>query len=129
MRSPSTRLPRPTAGARGGPRAVEVHLEELGQHSWVKALANTLVGSFGSAQFRFVACPSGDRHRADDHVVTGATFPVLRAQDLDDLHLPNAWLDTARQRLDELDGELRGRGWRPETTTGRHWWSRTYVAG
>jgi hypothetical protein len=112
-----------------GPRTVEVHLEELGQHSWVKALANTLVGSFGSAQLRFVACPPGDRHRAADHVVTGATFPVLRAQDLDDVHLPNAWLDTARQRLDELDGELRGHGWRPGPATGRHWWSRTYVAG
>ena len=112
-----------------GAPMMEVHLEELGQHSWIKALANTLTGSFGSAQLRFVACPPGDRHRAADHVVTGATFPVLRAQDLDDVHLPNAWLDTARHRLDELDGELRGLGWRPGTATGRHWWYRTDVAG
>jgi deazaflavin-dependent oxidoreductase (nitroreductase family) len=38
---------------------IEVHLEEFGEHSWVKALVNTLSGSYGSAQYRFVARPSG----------------------------------------------------------------------
>jgi hypothetical protein len=54
---------------------VEVHLEELGQHSWLKALANAIGGSYGSAQYRFVACSPAKEHHASDHVVTGATFP------------------------------------------------------
>jgi hypothetical protein len=94
------------------PTTVEVHLEELGEHSWLKALANTLTGSYGSAQFRFVARPPGHEHHPGDHVATGATFPVMR------------W-----QRLDELDDSLRALGWRRCPTAGRHWWSRTYVTG
>ena len=108
---------------------VEVHLEELGEHSWVKALVNTIGGSFGSAQHRFVARPPGPEHRADDHVLTGATFPVMRLQDLDDLIEPNAWIETAQARLHELDAELLGRGWRRSSDSGKHWWSRTYVMG
>ena len=110
-------------------KTLEVHLEELGQHSWVKALANTLGGSFGSAQYHFVARPAGAPDRADTHVVTGASFPVMRLQDLDDLHSPNAWIEMAHDRLDELDRELRSRGWRPTDVPGDHWWSRTYVSG
>lgn len=108
---------------------VEVHLEELGQHSWVKALANTMIGLNGSAQVRFVARPPGEEHRPGDHVATGATFPVMRWQDLDDLRRPNAWIETAQERLDELDDELRASGWRRGPDSGRHWWSRTYVTG
>ena len=111
------------------PETVEVHLEELGQHSWVKALANTLGGSYGSAQFRFVACPPGSEHLAAEHVVTGATFPAMRFQDLENLTEPNAWIETAQERLEELDEELLGRGWRRESDSGKHWWSRTYSAG
>jgi hypothetical protein len=111
------------------PTTVEVHLEELGEHSWLKALANTLTGSYGSAQFRFVARPPGHEHHPGDHVATGATFPVMRWQDLDDLHRPHAWIETAEERLDELDDSLRALGWRRCPTAGRHWWSRTYVTG
>ncbi|HEX3224111.1 MAG TPA: hypothetical protein VHR35_16235 [Nocardioides sp.] len=111
-------------------KTLEVHLEELGEHSWVKAWVNTVSGSSGSAQYRFVARPPGERHRTHDHVVTGATFPVMRFQDLDDLQVPNAWIETAQERLEELDKELRATGWRrPAAGHGRHWWSRTYVAG
>lgn len=109
------------------PEKIEVHLEELGRHSWVKALANTLGGSYGSAQYRFVARPPGGAHRAADHVVTGATFPVMRLQDLDDLHRPNAWIETAQERFGELDEELLGCGWRRGDEGGQHWWSRTYT--
>lgn len=108
---------------------VEVHLEELGQHSWVKAVVNTLAGTYGSAQYRFVARPPGAVHRAADHVATGATFPVMRLQDLDNLHRPNAWIETAQERLQELDEELLGRGWRRGSEGGQHWWSRTYTIG
>lgn len=110
-------------------QTIEVHLEELGAHSWIKALANTLGGTYGSAQYRFVARPPGDEHRSDDHVATGATFPAMRLQDLDDLHRPNAWIETAQERLDELDAELLDRGWRHHPGEGQHWWSRTYVTG
>jgi hypothetical protein len=58
---------------------LEVHLEELGQHSWWKASFNTLSGSYGSAQLRFVARPPGVDD-PDPHVL-GATFPVMRAQE------------------------------------------------
>lgn len=112
-----------------GRETIEVHLEELGQHSWVKALFNTLGGTFGSAQYRFVARSPGEAHRAADHVVTGATFPVLRFQDLDNLHQPNAWIDTAQERLAELDEELHRRGWQRTGESGRHWWSRRYTRG
>ncbi len=108
---------------------IEVHLEELGEHSWVKALANTLSGSNGSAQYRFVARPPGEGHHPSDHVVTGATFPVMRLQDLGDLHRPNAWIETAQERLQELDENLCAHGWRRYAADGRHWWSRTYVTG
>lgn len=112
-----------------GQGTVEVHLEELGQHSWVEALANTIGGSYGSAQYRFVACSPGKEHRASDHVATGATFPVMRAQDLDDLTRPSAWIETAQERLEEIDAELLGCGWRRDSTGGQHWWSRTYSSG
>jgi hypothetical protein len=107
---------------------VEIHLEELGEHSWLKALANTVSGSNGSAQFRFVARPPGEGHHAGDHVATGATFPMMRWQDLNDLNHPSEWIETAQERLDALDRELRSKGWAPRPGTGRHWWSRTYVA-
>lgn len=109
-------------------QTVEVHLEELGEHSWLLSLANTVSGSYASAQYRCVARTPGPQHRASSHVVTGAIFPVMRFQDLDDLHLPNAWIETARERLEELDEELSSHGWRRGTVTGQHWWSRTYVA-
>jgi hypothetical protein len=111
------------------PAVVEVHLEELGEHSWLKALFNTLTGASGSAQFRFVARPSGSHHDVRDHVATGATFPALRFQDMDDLHEPNTWIDIARARLEELDEELRGHGWRRVDRHGAHWWSRSYRKG
>jgi hypothetical protein len=106
---------------------LEVHLEELGQHSWLKALFNTLTGSYGSAQFRFVARAPGDHHRATDDTFVGATFPVMRAQDLDDETEPNAWLEVARERLQELDGQLVRDGWRRAGRPGRHWWSHLYT--
>jgi hypothetical protein len=113
-------------GAAG--RTVEVHLEELGEHSWVAALLTTTTGSHGSAQYRFVARAPGARHRASDHVLASSTFAMMRWQDLTDAHPPNAWLMGAHQCLDELDRDLRLRGWSPCPGEGRHWWSRTYAA-
>lgn len=113
---------------RGRPSRVEVHLEELGQHSWWKALLNTATGTNGSAQYRFVARRAGTADTPDLHVREGATFPLVRWQDLGDEHQPNAFSDIARQRLEELDASLRDDGWRRSKQSGRHWWSRTYEA-
>ncbi len=104
-----------------------VHLEELGEHSWVKALLNTLSGIYGSAQFRFVARGPGEHRHASEDLFVGATFPVMRLQDLDNQTEPNAWLDIARDRLRELDEELVAAGWHRAPQTGRHWWSLTYT--
>jgi hypothetical protein len=108
-------------------RRLEVHLEELGEHSWGKAMLNTLSGSYGSAQFRFVARGPGEHRHATEDLFVGDTFPVMRLQDLDNQVEPNAWLDVARDRLRELDEQLRVAGWHREQRTGRHWWSLTYT--
>jgi hypothetical protein len=112
----------------GGPSRVEVHLEELGQHSCWKALLNTVTGTNGSAQYRFVVRRTGDADAPELHIREGATFPLMRWQDLDDEHEPNAFADIAHQRLEELDASLRDDGWRRCGETGRHWWSRSYEA-
>jgi hypothetical protein len=105
---------------------LEIHLEELGQHSMVKSFLNVLGGSYGSAQFRFVARPAGPDRSSAEHVL-GATFPVLRFQDLDNRTKPNAWVDTAEERLDELGVQLEAEGWVRQPGLGGHWWSRTYA--
>jgi hypothetical protein len=106
---------------------LEIHLEEPGEHSWWKALLNTVSGTDGSAQYRFVARPPASRHEQEEHVVTGATFPMMRWQDLDDEATPNAWIETARERLEEPDGQLTSQGWPRGLETGAHWWSRAYA--
>lgn len=110
-------------------RMVEVHLEELGQHSWVRALLNTLSGLFGSAQFRFVARPVAVTHDSSQHVAVSPTFPVMRWADLDDTAEPNTWIELARAGLRELDADLVGHGWRRRRDQGKHWWSLRYEVG
>jgi hypothetical protein len=107
-------------------QTLEIHLEELGEHSWGTALLNTLSGSYGSAQYRFVARRPGRHRDASEDLFVGGTFPVMRWQDLEDQTEPNAWLDLARDRLRELEHELSVAGWQREPGTGRHWWSLTY---
>jgi hypothetical protein len=72
-----------------------------------------------------VARRPGEHRDACEDVFVGATFPVMRLQDLDDQVEANAWLDVARDRLRELNDELVAAGWHREARTGRHWWSRT----
>lgn len=100
---------------------MEIRLEELGRHSWVKGLLSTLSGSHGSAQYRFVA-ESGHGER-----VLGETFPAMPMQSLDDTREPDAWLDLARQSLDHLRQRLVDSGWHPLGTSGEHWWSETFT--
>jgi hypothetical protein len=104
---------------------LEIHLEEVGQHSWVKSLLNLLGGSYGSGQFRFVARPPGPDTGQANHVL-GATFPVMRMSDLDDRRRPNAWIETAEERFAELDRQLVRDGWVRQPGEGHRWWSHTY---
>lgn len=106
---------------------LEIALEEWGEHSWIKAMINTISGSYASAQFRFVARPVGDHRDLTQDVVVGATFPVIRWQDFDDRTEPNAWMETMRERLDELDAELTTLGWERSEDRGDHWWSLRYT--
>ena len=107
-------------------RIVEVHLEELGQRSWIKAASNTLGGSFGSAQFRFVARPPRESGADKDELVLGPTFPMMRAQDLNNQTEPNGGSELTRESLADLDRRLRAEGWQLAESGGRHWWSRSY---
>jgi hypothetical protein len=112
--------------------AVEIHLEDAGQRSWPRALLSTLTGSLGSAQFHFVAraarpdAATGTDASVDAEeqpVASGATFPLLRAQDLDDRSGPNAWVEDAERSLAELVSDLESSGWSRAPGRGRHWWS------
>ncbi|MET1058579.1 MAG: hypothetical protein ABWX84_03220 [Nocardioides sp.] len=105
---------------------LEVHLEEFGQHSWVKSVLNVIGGSSGSAQFRFVARPAGPDRGEGDHVL-GATFPIMRMQDPGNRTEPNAWLEIAEERLEELERQLASAGWSRLPGDGPHWWSRRYT--
>ena len=111
------------------PGGLEVRLEELGEHSWWAALLATVSGSYGSTLCRFVAVPEGEpaEHRATSHSLVSSTFPVLRAQDMDDTTEPHAWLPLAQEQLRGLDVDLTARGWHRSVETGPHWCSLHYT--
>jgi len=106
---------------------LEVHLEDAGRRSWLASVANVVAGNNGSAQFRFVARPPTASAHAPGPAVVGATFPVMRWQDLNDRRPPNTWGDLAEERLEELHRRLLADGWVRTGETGRHWWSRIYT--
>jgi len=112
------------------PDAVEVHLEELDAHSWLRAVPDTVTEPYGGGQFRFivVATAGASDHRLKDHLATSVSFPALLLQDPDGPTQPDAWLDVARQRLTDLDAELLRHGWQRQGQRGRHWWSLAYDA-
>jgi hypothetical protein len=105
---------------------LEVHLEDFGEHSWLKRVVSVIGGGSGSAQFRFVARPAGPDRGGGDHVL-GATFPIMRMQDLGNRTEPNAWLEIAEGRLEELERGLASAGWSRIPGDGPHWWSRRYT--
>jgi hypothetical protein len=111
------------------PEAVEVHLEELDAHSWLKAVPDTLTEPYGAGQYRFVvvAAPGAD-HCLKDHLTASLSFPALRLQDPDRASEPDAWLDVAQRRLADLDSELVRAGWHRRPARGRFWWSLVYDA-
>jgi hypothetical protein len=112
------------------PEAVELHLEELDAHSWLKAVPDLVSEPYGRGLYRFVVVPAANRadHSLRDHLAASVSFPALRLQDPDKPTQPDAWLDVARQRLTDLDLELVREGWRRRQGRGRYWWSLAYDA-
>jgi hypothetical protein len=58
------------------------------------------------------------------YAMAGATFPATRPS-LEDAGAQGAWLETQRERLDELHRQLVAEGWRL-AGRGPHWWSAIY---
>ena len=116
-----------SAGPVAGPQGVvQIHLEELGKHSWTEAVLGAVIGAGGGPAYRFVAAPADPDHDASEHAAVGAKFPVMPFRDLKDLTEPDEWTDRAHQRLNELDAELTSRGWRRRAERGHYWWSLRY---
>lgn len=88
---------------------VQVHLEEMGRHSWSQALLGAVIGS-GGPPLRFVAAPPDPQYDASEQAAAGAGLPDA----------------LAHQRLDELDAELKALGWRRRPDRGAYWWSLRY---
>jgi hypothetical protein len=101
---------------------LEIHLEQQHQPFWHAALANSLTGYFGSAQYRFVARSSD----GGEVTVRGAAFPLMYFLD-PDVDDATGSLDIAKERLEELESQLVAEGWTPTGRSGQHWWSRTYA--
>ena len=57
----------------------EVHLEELGQHTWWKALVHTPTGTNGSARYRCVARSAGRADTSDRQMLSGSKIDDRRA--------------------------------------------------
>lgn len=105
---------------------VQIHLEELGKHSWTRALLGAVLGAGGGPPFRFVAAPPDPDHDASEHAAAGQKFPVVPFRDLAEQAAPDEWNDLARRRLAELDAELVALGWRRRSDRGTYWWSWRY---
>lgn len=105
---------------------VQIHLEQLGKHSWVWAAVGAVIGAGGGPPYRFVAAPDDPDHDASDHAAVGASFSVPPTVDLELQAEPDESTDLPHQRLDELDAELRGAGWHRRSDRGRYWWSLRY---
>ena len=56
--------------------------------------------------------------------MAGATFPATRPSP-EDVGAQGAWLETQRERFQELHHQLLAEGWRP-AGHGAHWWSAIY---
>lgn len=105
---------------------VQIHLEEVGRHSWKDALMSAVVGAGGGPLYQFVAAAPSAPHTGAEHAAVGAEFPLMPFQDPTDQTV-DEWTTLARQRLEELDAELKSGGWRRLPERGPHWWSLRYV--
>lgn len=104
---------------------IQIHLEEVGRHSWKSALFGAVMGAGGGPVYRFVAAAPIPAHQESDHAAASVRFPLQFLQDLDD-EGSDKWTELARRRLAELDAELVRIGWRRLPDRGPHWWSLRY---
>jgi hypothetical protein len=103
---------------------LQIEAEDVGGTSLAASLATTLSSQYGNAYFRFVAqARSADPHWPT-YAMAGATFPATRPS-LDDVAAQGVWLETQRERFEELHRQLVEEGWRP-AGRGAHWWSAIY---
>lgn len=129
MTNGRSREPQSGSDAVSGPEDVlQIHLEEVGRHSWKGALLSAVVGAGGGPLYRFVAAAPDAAHADTDHAAVGAQFPLMPFGDLAD-QTDDEWTTLARKRLHELDAELESTGWRRLPERGRHWWSLRYAHG
>jgi hypothetical protein len=107
-------------------QVLEIEAEDVGGTSLLASLLTTLSSQFGNAYFRFVGRVRGGDPGGPDRPtdVVGATFPATRPS-LYDVAAQGAWLETQRERFDELHRQLVEEGWRP-VGHGDHWWSGIY---
>jgi len=103
---------------------LEVEAEDVGGISLAASLATTLSSQYGNGYFRFVARARSADPRWPSYAMAGATFPVTRPSP-EDVAAQGAWLETQRERFEELDRQLRAEGWWP-AGHGAHWWSALY---
>jgi hypothetical protein len=103
---------------------LEIQAEDVGGISLAASLLTTLSSQYGNGYFRFVARARSADPRWPTYAMAGATFPATRPS-LEDVGAQGTWLETQRERLQELHRQLVAEGWRP-AGRGPHWWSATY---
>jgi hypothetical protein len=103
---------------------LEIEAEDVGGTSLLASLLTTLSSQYGNGYFRFVARARSPDPRWPTYSVVGATFPATRPS-LDDVAAQGAWLETQRERFEELHQQLLAEGWRP-AGRGARWWSASY---
>ena len=103
---------------------LEIEAEDVGGISLAASLLTTLSSQYGNGYFRFVGRARSAEPRWPTYARAGASFPATRPT-LDDIAAQGAWLETQRERFDELHRQLLREGWRP-AGHGAHWWSAIY---
>jgi hypothetical protein len=103
---------------------LEVEAEDAGGISLAASLLTTLSSQYGNGYFRFVARARSTDPRWPTYAMAGATFPATRPS-LEDVAAQGAWLETQRERFQELHQQLLVEGWR-QAGRGAHWWSAIY---
>ena len=103
---------------------LEIEAEDVGGISLAASLLTTLSSQYGNGYFRFVARAHSNDPRWPTYAMAGATFPATRPSP-EDVGAQGAWLETQRERFQELHDQLLAEGWRP-AGHGAHWWSAIY---
>jgi hypothetical protein len=104
---------------------LEIEAEDVGGVSLAASLVTILSSQYGNAYFRFIGRARSADPRWPTYAMAGATFPATRPS-LDDVAAQGAWLETQRERFEELHRQLVREGWRP-AGRGAQWWSATYT--